>query len=256
MKIKDIMSKAYVVDKSDRISEALDLMHKYHSRRLIVKNREGVQGVITLRSICGELGSRRKYNHPPTLFHVVDALSNDFTLVGPEDDVGQALDALRDVGCVIVVDGGVGGVIGQVTTKDILTHYSPDGTVSSIMRPPVIAPPDARVAYIRKLMIEKSASRVPIMDGNTLVGMVSETDVANAMRSIKKHSPQSRQDNNVEMLIAMDIMRTDVVTAKPDLALKEAAKIMVDKDIGALPIVDEHGHLVGLVTRRDIIKAF
>jgi CBS domain-containing protein len=253
MKVKDIMSKAYVVDKSDRISEALDLMHKYHCRRLIVKNRDGIQGIITLRSICGELGSRRKYNHPPSLFHVADALSNDYALVGPEDEASKAVDALKSVGCVIVVDGGI---VGQITTKDVLCHFVPDGTVASIMKAPIVAPPDARVAYIRKIMIEKGASRVPIMDGHTLVGMISETDVANAMRSIKKHSPQSRQDNNVELLIAMDIMRADVITAKPEMALKEAAKIMVDNDIGALPVMDDHGHLVGMITRRDILQAF
>ncbi len=253
MKVKDIMSKAHVVDKSDRISEALDQMHKYHCRRLIVKSREGIQGIITLRSICGELGSRRKYNHPPSLFHVADALSNDYILVGPEDDASEAVDALRNVGCIIVVDGGI---VGQVSTKDVLGHFTPDGTVGSIMKAPFVAPPDARVAYIRKLMIEKGASRVPIMDGQTLVGIISETDVANALRSVKKHSPQSRQDNNVELLIAMDIMRAEVITAKPETALKDAAKMMVDNDIGALPVLDSHGHLVGMVTRRDIIQAF
>jgi CBS domain-containing protein len=253
MKVKDIMSKAYVVDKSDRISEALDLMDKYHSRRLIVKNKDGVQGIITLRSICGELGSRRKYNHPPSLFHVVDALSNDYALVEPEDDVDKALDALKNVGCVIVMDGGV---VGQVTTQDVLSNFSPEGTVESIMRPPVVAPPDSRVAYIRKLMMEKSVSRVPIVDGAALVGMVSETDVTNALRSVKKHSPQSRQDNNVELLIAMDIMRTDVITAPKSMSLKDAARSMVRNNIGALPVVDEKGCLVGIVTRRDILKAF
>jgi len=252
MKVKEIMSKAHVVDKSDRISEALDLMHKYHSRRLVVKNRESVQGIITLRSICGALGARHTYNHPPTLFHVVDAISGDYALIGPDDEVGRAIDALKNVGCVVVVDGGI---IGQVSSRDVLSHFSPDGTVGSIMKPPVVAPPDARVAYIRKLMIEKGASRVPIMDGQALVGIVSETDVANAMRSIKKHSPQSRQDNNVELLIAMDIMRTGVITARPDMPLKDAVKTMLGNDIGALPVVDEHGHLLGMVTRRDVIKA-
>jgi CBS domain-containing protein len=253
MKVRDIMSKAYVVDKSERISEALDLMHKYRSRRLIVKGRDGIQGIVTLRSICGELGSRRKYNHPPSLFHVVDALSKDYALLGPEDEAASALAALKSVGCVIVFDGEV---VGQVTTKDVLAHFAPDGTVASAMNEPFVAPPDARVSYIRKMMMEKGVSRVPIMDGRTLVGMVSETDVANAMRSVKKHSPQSRQDNNVELLIAMNIMRSDVITTKPESTLREAAKLMVDNDVGALPVVDGYGRLVGLVTRRDSLKAF
>ncbi len=122
MKVKDIMSKAHIVDKSDRISEALDLMDKYHSRRLVVKNKEGVQGIITLRSICGELGSRRKSNHPPTLFHVVDAISNDYALIGPEEDAMKAIDALKNVGCVIVVGSGV---LGQVSSEDVLSHFTP-----------------------------------------------------------------------------------------------------------------------------------
>ncbi|WP_174591640.1 CBS domain-containing protein [Methanocella conradii] len=253
MKVKDIMSKARVVDKSARISDALDLMEKYHCRRLIVKNKDGVQGIVTLRSICGALGSRRKYNHPPSLFHVADALSDDYAIVGPEEDAGKALEALKGVGCVIVVDNNVAG---QVTAKEVLAHFAPDGTVGAIMKSPIVAPPDARVSHIRKLMMETGVSRVPIMDGDALMGMVSETDVANAMRSIKKHSPQSRQDNNVELLIAMDIMRTNVITATPEMSLKDAAKLMVDKDIGALPVLDGQGRLVGIITRRDIVRAF
>lgn len=252
MKIKDIMSKAHVVDKSDRISEALDLMDKYHSRRLVVKNKDQVQGIISLRSICGALGSRRKYNHPPSLFHVVDAVSNDYTIVDPEEDVQKAIQALKDVSCVVVVDGGI---VGQVTTKDVIGRFTPDGAVESIMKVPVVAPPDARVSFIRKLMMDTGASRVPIMDGRTVVGIVSETDIANAMRDIKKHSPQRRQDNNVELLIAMDIMRSNVVTAKPDMSIKDAAKLMIDKDIGALPVITDQGQLVGMVTRRDVLKA-
>jgi CBS domain-containing protein len=253
MKVKDIMSKAHVVDKSERISGALDLMHKYHCRRLVVKNKDHVQGIVTLRSICGELGSRRKYNHPPTLFHVVDALSNDYALIGPEDDVAKAIEALKNVGCAIVVGEEI---MGQVSSSDVLSRFTPDGTVATIMRDPVVAPPDARVANIRKLMIENGASRVPIIDGKVLVGIVSETDVANAFRSVKKHSPQSRQDNNVEMMIAMDIMRTRVITVKPDATLKEATASMLDNDIGALPVLDNEGCVVGIITRRDVIKAF
>lgn len=252
MKVKEIMSKAYSIDKSDRISEALDMMDKYHSRRLIVKHKDQVQGVITLRSICGTLGSRRKYNHPPTLFHVADAVSSDYSLIGPEDDAEKAIQALKNVNCVIVVDGGL---IGQVSTKDVIKHVTPDGTLSTIMKIPVIAPPDARVSFIRKLMMEHDVSRVPILDGRTLIGMVSETDIAMALRGVKKHSPQARQDNNVEALIALDIMRTNVITGNPDMSIKDATKIMLDNDIGALPVVDEERHVVGMITRRDIVTA-
>ena len=51
---------------------------------------------------------------------------------------------------------------------------------------------------------------------------------------------------------AADIMTADPVTVAPDLPVTEAARIMVDRGIGALPVVDA-GRLVGLVTEGDLI---
>jgi len=252
MKVKDIMSKPVVIDKSGRISEALDLMDKNHVRRLIVRHGGKVMGIVTLQSVCESLGSRRKYNHPPSLFHVADAVSNSFATLSPEDDAQRAVDALKDVDAVVVVDGGI---LGAVSPADVIRHVTPDGTVGSIMKMPVIAPPDARVSFIRKMMMEKGISRMPIMDGATLVGIVSESDVAVAMRGVKRRSSQNHQDNNVERMLAMDIMRSDVITARPDMAIRDAAKLMTDNGIGALPVVDDERQLIGIITRRDILRA-
>ncbi len=108
----------------------------------------------------------------------------------------------------------------------MIRHVTPDGTVGSIMKMPAIAPPDARVSFIRKMMMEKGISRVPIMEGATLVGIVSESDVANALRGVKRRSSQGHQDNNVERMLALDIMQSAVITAKPDLPIKDAARLM------------------------------
>jgi CBS domain-containing protein len=252
MKVKDIMSKPVQIDKSGRISEALDLMDKHHVRRLIVRHGGKVMGIITLRNVCESLGSRRKSNHPPSLFHVADAVSNSFAVLAPEEDAARAIDALKDVDSVVVVDGEV---LGAVSTADVIRHVTPDGTVGSIMKMPAIAPPDARVSFIRKMMMEKGISRVPIMDGATLVGIVSESDVANALRGVKRRSSQGHQDNNVERMLALDIMRSDVITAKQDLPIKDAARLMTENGIGALPVVNDDRHLIGIVTRRDIVRA-
>jgi len=252
MKVKDVMSKPVTIDKSDRVSEALDLMDKQHVRRLIVRHNGIVMGIISLRSICGSLGSRRKHNHPPSLFHVADAVSNSFAVLGPEDDAQQAIEALKQVDSVVVEEGDI---LGAVSTSDVIRHVTPDGPVEAIMKMPQIAPPDARVSFIRKLMIDKGISRVPIMDGATLVGIVSETDVAAAFRGVKRRSSQTHQDNNVERMIALDIMRTEVVTVTKGTSIRDAAKLMIDKGIGALPVLNDQRNLIGIVTRRDIVRA-
>jgi CBS domain-containing protein len=53
-------------------------------------------------------------------------------------------------------------------------------------------------------------------------------------------------------LTARDVMTTDIVTVPPDLPVKEAARLMVERDVGALPVVEE-GRLIGLVTEGDLI---
>jgi len=53
-------------------------------------------------------------------------------------------------------------------------------------------------------------------------------------------------------LTARDIMTTDLVTVTQDLSVKEAAKLMADKSVGALPVL-EQGRLIGLVTEGDLI---
>ncbi len=50
-----------------------------------------------------------------------------------------------------------------------------------------------------------------------------------------------------------DVMTRKVETVKPETGVKEAARIMSEKDIGALPVVDDSGRLVGLVTESDLI---
>ena len=252
MKLKDVMSRPVILDKSGRITEALDLMDKHHVRRLIVRHGGQVMGILSIRSICESLGSRRKYNHPPSLFHAADALSNSFALLSPDDGLEKAIHALKEVDSVVVADTSI---LGSVSTSDVLRHVTPSGPVASLMKTPLTAPPDARVSFIRKLMMERGVSRVPIMDGATLVGIVSETDVATAFRGVKHRSAQNHEDNNVERMIALDIMRVNVTTVTPETDIKEAARIMLDKDVGALPVLDDRRRLVGIITRRDIVRA-
>lgn len=51
-----------------------------------------------------------------------------------------------------------------------------------------------------------------------------------------------------------DVMVRNVVKAKPKMTILEAAKIMAAKSVGALPVVDENGKLVGILSERDIVR--
>lgn len=52
---------------------------------------------------------------------------------------------------------------------------------------------------------------------------------------------------------AFDIMTTSVITATPDMTIHEAARLFVDNHIGGMPVVDENGQVVGIVSHRDLL---
>jgi len=54
-------------------------------------------------------------------------------------------------------------------------------------------------------------------------------------------------------LLARDIMTPDPITVSPDMSVTEAAHLMAEKHVGALPVIDDKGVLVGLVSEGDLI---
>ena len=64
MQVKDIMTEPVTIDKSDKLSHALDIMDKQNTRRLLVMHNNQIQGIVTMRSITKELGARKKANLP------------------------------------------------------------------------------------------------------------------------------------------------------------------------------------------------
>ena len=55
-------------------------------------------------------------------------------------------------------------------------------------------------------------------------------------------------------LTAADVMPRDVVTVHPNDSLKRAARIMLERDVSGLPVVDNQGHVVGVVSEGDLIR--
>jgi CBS domain-containing protein len=56
------------------------------------------------------------------------------------------------------------------------------------------------------------------------------------------------------MFKAKELMTRDVITVKPDLTVKELARILVKNQISGTPVVDDEGTLVGIVTEKDLIE--
>jgi len=113
----------------------------------------------------------------------------------------------------------------------------------------------APITEVIALMREKNLKRVPVLDGEKIVGIVTESD-------IQKVSPTKATTLSVFEITYLlsktrvrDAMTKDVITISPDDLLEEAAVLMREHRVGAL-LVEENRRLVGIITESDIFEAF
>lgn len=131
--------------------------------------------------------------------------------------------------------------------------------VSEIMTTNLItAGPDETIRDVILKMRKKNVSGLPVVDkNNKVLGTFSETDVAKALPDILNEA-QYIPLVDVRELTNEPIKRVMCMppnTIKSDTEIKEAATIVLEKFRHRLPVVDDSGHLIGLVTLGDILKA-
>lgn len=114
---------------------------------------------------------------------------------------------------------------------------------------------DAPISDAVALLKEKGLKRVPVMDGEKVVGILTQSD-------IQKVSPTKATSLSIfeinyllSKLTVKDAMSKKIITIEVESLLEEAAVIMREQRIGTLPVV-ESGKLVGIITESDIFEAF
>ncbi|MGB9791998.1 MAG: CBS and ACT domain-containing protein [Thermacetogeniaceae bacterium] len=121
---------------------------------------------------------------------------------------------------------------------------------------PITITPQTTIADALSLMREHKIRRLPVLDKGKLVGIVTDRDLmevspspATSLSIFELNYLLSR------MKIEKIIKKQKVITIRPDAFLEEAALIMRDNEIGAIPVVED-GKLVGIITESNIFDAF
>ena len=124
------------------------------------------------------------------------------------------------------------------------------------MTPEVITvTPDTSLLKLGKLMRDHGVRRLPVLDGGRVVGIISDRDVRDASPSKATTLDMYEMHYLLAEIKAKDIMTPKPVTIKPTDTVEKAAMIMLDRKIGGLPVVDEKGELVGIISDQDVFKA-
>ena len=129
--------------------------------------------------------------------------------------------------------------------------------VSELMTaPPITTGPHMPVFEARQIMIDKRIRHLLVTEGSKLLGIVTDRDIRLNLPSPATSLSVWEINYLLARMTVDSVMTKAVVTVDPRWDVRGAAQLMLDHKIGALPVVDGGGTLVGIITETDLLRAF
>ncbi|HLF16348.1 MAG TPA: CBS domain-containing protein [Candidatus Thermoplasmatota archaeon] len=255
MNVRDVMTtKIHTVDKDRNLRDVLAIMRAHNVTKIPVLDQGRLVGIVTDGKIADKLGREHNRGIQTTTLHASSVMEKDFLIAHPDEPI-EAL--LKDVGkpgvtMVPVLQGHQ--LMGVLTKANLLGLVKSEAPLLSIMKTELKAvAPEERLVHARRLLLDHDIARLPVLREGKLQGIIAEAEIAEAFAEIKEADAHVQRANLRELQVA-PFMRRQVVTAKPDMTAKEAAGLMQERDVGALPILNGGGTIQGIVPRTDLIR--
>jgi len=120
---------------------------------------------------------------------------------------------------------------------------------------PITVKLDTTLPEVHQIMVSEEIRRLPVVDEKgCLIGIVTLGDVRGAQPSPATSLSIWEMNYLLSSLDVEKIMTPDPITVHPDQTVGEAARIMLENRISGLPVTDEEGCLVGIITESDIFS--
>src|SRR5712692_445329 len=255
------------------VRTAYQVMRDTQIRHLPVVTNEGtLVGIITDRDIRRAAASDVPHLAEHELLsllaqlRVQDIMTPEVVTVGgttPLREAGQML-LQKKFGCLPVVHANH-TLAGIITVTDLLRasidQYEAGRLmrVRSMMQTPIITvTPEMSLAEVQRLMRDNHIRHIPVVSGpgyQRLVGMITDRDIREAALSPATTLTRGEIAYQMETTSVKTCMTQEVVCIGPEAEMVQAARLLVQRSIGCLPVVD-HATLVGVVTEMDCLRAF
>lgn len=124
-------------------------------------------------------------------------------------------------------------------------------TVAEVMTTSVVsAYRGASFKKVARSLIDREVTAMPVIDEDRhVVGVVSESDLLSGRR-------RWRRGKRYRPGVAGELMTSPAITVTPETTVTRAARLLERHRIKRLPVIDGNGHLVGIVSRRDLLRVF
>ena len=135
----------------------------------------------------------------------------------------------------------------------------------------IVVQPETPLSEAIQILADRRIGGLPVVDdAGQLVGVISETDLMwqetgveppayimflDSVIYLQNPAKYERDLHKALGQTVGEVMTSDAITVNPEKPLREAAKLMHEKNIRRLPVIDDSGKVVGIVTRGDIVRA-
>lgn len=128
----------------------------------------------------------------------------------------------------------------------------------SMTRKVITVTKEASLSEVQALMQQHKIRHLPVVEAdNHLIGIVTDRDIRSALpQELVKGMEDPQQRENFARLTVADIMTPDPITISPTHTLEDALLLIQEKRVGAFPVVDQTGMLTGILSVRDLLRAF
>jgi len=144
----------------------------------------------------------------------------------------------------------------ELKVGDVMTHLV------------VTLRPEESVPLAAQMLVSNRISGAPVVRGGRLVGVVSEADLVRAYAPpIRRGAPfvathpllfillRETPRSEVKGVTVQDVMTSNVISIGPDESVWEAASLIDRHGVRRLPVVDDEGYVIGVVSRSDLVRA-
>ena len=259
MQVKNLMSEDLItVDKDQSLSDALKLLRKHNVSRLPVINKKELVGIVSERDIANKLGSSKYEHMPASRLHVSSVMVKDVITVPETMQLGEVAKIMLDnrIGSVPIMDEDkMKGIVSKADFVTLANGIAFDKiTVKEIMHKDlIVVSPTERLVHARRLMLEAHIGRLPVVEDDEVIGMVTSKDLMRAFIDFRKTVPEKYQKAQIKDVLVEDVMSTNPVCATKDMTISEVSNIIMETGFNGLPIVED-GKITGIITQTDILR--
>jgi len=265
MKISEVMRRGpFTINETDCLGAAQFAMTRAHIRHLPVVSGGRLVGMLSERDVLAARAHVADDDRDWWAITVHDAMRAPPQTAAPDDSLSEVAGrmAAGKIGAMPVVERGK--LLGIATITDVLdaevrSAMGPSpvtyATAADVMTPwPLTVHPETLLADAVAIMVARRIRHLPVIDTtSSIIGMLSERDVRAAIGDPAQFVAVHRNVSTAQLHV-QDVMTRPAVTVPFDTPLVELARRFADDRIGAIPVIDKFGALIGIVSYVDALR--